>query len=229
MIWKELDIVQCREMVKKDEHDEILPLEVENDGIYGELSKKLTNRFKKYLPEGNITKPYNIDYRFACDLYSVLNDEYGFTLRDAANDGIWRYIAMKVMPNLVRIRWNGYKPDHLYSKSIRIYPKQLWWYVHLSWQGDMKSTYELLSKSRFTTDVIQAVVERPGIGYNIDMVRKLMKEFGKVDETKLKIPFRDFVRRVMILNTALVQTSIPELYDGGIDGYIHYLFSSFMK
>ncbi len=229
MIWKELDIVQCRQMIIKDEHEEVLPLEVEKDGIYGELSRKLSSKFKQYMPAGNITRPYSLDYKFACDLYCILNEEYGFTLRDAANDGVWRYIAMKVIPNLIRIRWGGYMPDHLYSKSVRIYPKQLWWYVHLSWQGDITSTYKLLGKERFTTDVIQAVVERPGIGYNIELIRRLMRRFGEVDETLLEIPFREFVRRVMILNTALVQTSIPELYDDGLDGYINYLFSRFMK
>ena len=47
-----------------------------------------------------------------------------------------------------------------YKKGVRLYSGKLWWYIHLSWQGDLEQTKSILINN--STDTILQIVERPG-------------------------------------------------------------------
>ena len=159
---------------------------------------------------------YDFDLRFGLKLYSILSEEVGFTNRTAANDDVWRYLSIKVVPDIVHSRWGKNEVRSLTSR--RIWLKNLWWYVHLSWSGNSDVTYKLLENN--TTDTVVQLVERPGIGYYTELYRELMKQYANIDDSS-----RNIFRRALKLNTALLPVTYPELMDGGIEAYIAYIFS----
>jgi hypothetical protein len=70
--------------------------------------------------------------------------------------------------------------------------------------------------SKYTTDDISQLVERPGAGYRIDFTRELVR---RLDDRRL-------LRAVMKLNTAISFTQEPALFSGGISGYVKHLIDN---
>lgn len=159
---------------------------------------------------------YLFDLTFGLELYQILNQHAGFTNRVATNDDVWRYLSICVIPDIVHSRWS-LNSDHYYKIPRRIWLKTIWWYVHLSWRGTVDETYKILKNN--TTDTILQLVERPGIGYHIEMYRELMLQYSSYKDTS-----RDLFRRVLKLNTARLLTTSPEFVDGGIQRYVTDLF-----
>lgn len=162
---------------------------------------------------------YSFDLSFGLELYSILNDEYNFKLRDAANDDIWRFLQLQIIPDIVFSRW-GRNEERFYKANRRIWIKTLWWYVHLSWNNDKASTYQLLEKN--TTDTIMNLVERPGLGYDIELYRQIMRKYRQYCDGSNES--RMLFRRVMIMNIARSATVSPKLIDGGLSNYVDKIF-----
>ena len=95
--------------------------------------------------------------------------------------------------------------------------KQIYWYVNLGWQGSYEETFNTLKNN--TTDTIMNIVERPAEGYNIELVREILKQYTRYNDTSRKI-----LRKVLVLNTALIKSNSPEFFDGGITKYVQHLF-----
>lgn len=161
---------------------------------------------------------YRFDLLFGLKLYSILSKEIGFTNRIATSNDIWRYLSICVVPDIVHSRWQ-LNEDHFYKVPRRIWLKTLWWYINLSWVGNEKDTYNILQNN--TTDTILQLVERPGIGYYVEMYREMMLQYSEYEDTN-----RELFRRVLKLNTARLLTTSPELVDGGIKAYVQDLFDS---
>jgi len=162
---------------------------------------------------------YENDLNIGLDLYEFLNPEI-FSMAKASDDGVWKYISLEIIPELVYLRWKDNK-DRFFSNSRRIWLKTIWWYIHLSWQGSRAETRKILTD--LSTDEIVQLVERSGSGgYRVDLYREIMKQFAyyrKKDEI-----FRDIFRAVMKKNTIKIVNIIPEKFSGGIAGYVRSLF-----
>lgn len=203
-------------------------LEVKSDGIvpinppeqFQELRNKLIEARDTIFDEYDYDRANKLDYQFdllfGLKLYEILNSNMNFKTRDAMNDEVWRYISIKIIPDIVHSRWEM-NEDHFYKTPRRIWLKTLWWYIHLSWDGDLDSTYEILKDN--TTDTIASLVERPGIGYNINLYRELMKQYYNYEDSS-----RNLFRRVLKINTAKLLTTSPELVEGGLESYVEDLF-----
>ena len=136
---------------------------------------------------GKRSDNYYIDAHMGLALYKYLWEKPGFTLRTAADDGFWRYLSVKVVPDIVSQRWGRDNNDHFWSKPTRIWLRSIWWYVHLSWQGSYDSTKELLESPHFTTDTILNFEERNGRrGTCVEAYRYIIYFYSKVPETVLK-------------------------------------------
>ncbi|AID02701.1 hypothetical protein BE24_12040 [Staphylococcus xylosus] len=199
---------------------EIAPIDVPNE--FEELRQKLLKArddiFKEYQLDGVEKLDYKFDLLFGIRLFEILNENIKFYNRDAMNDDLWRYLSIKVIPDIVHSRW-GFNEDHYFKTSRRIWLKTIWWYINLSWTGNIERTYRLLENN--TTDTILQLVERPGIGYNVEMYRELMKQYNSYSDSS-----RQLFRRVLKLNTARLLTTSPELVDGGIPQYVEDLFKA---
>lgn len=178
------------------------------------LIEKRDYIFDKYKLDDGMQE-YVFDLNFGLALYEILSD---LSPRDAANDDVWRYISVKVIPDIVHSRW-GFQEGRFYKENRRIWLKQLWWYIHLSWTGKAQSTYDILKNN--TTDTIQSVVERPGLGYNVRLYREIMLQYSKFEDRS-----RMLLRRIMVLNTARVKLLSPELTEQQVKGYVSSLFEA---
>lgn len=180
----------------------------------------------------NNSDSYYIDAHLGMAIYEYFWNQPGFSLRVAANDGFWRYLSLKVVPDIVSQRWGKDNKDHFWSRPTRIWLRSIWWYVHLTWQGDYESTKELLESPHFTTDTILNFEERTGRkGAYIEAYRYIMYYYGKVSEQDLKQYSRskngnsdDLFRVIMKLNTAKMMVIEPALYRGGARGYAKDLY-----
>lgn len=164
---------------------------------------------------------YNFDFTFGLELYNILAEEENFTNRAATSDDVWRYLSIRVIPDIVHSRW-ALNEDHFYKMSRRIWLKTIWWYINLSWSEDSEETYKILERN--STDTILQLVERPGIGYYTEMYRELMLQYSMYEDKS-----RDMFRQVLKLNTAYLLTTSPELVEGGIEGYVSTLFATVNK
>lgn len=187
---------------------------------WGPLREKLINArdeiFARLNLDSAIALGYEFDVEFGFKLYQILNEEIGFTNRIASSDDVWRYLSLRVIPDIVHARF-GMNAEHFYSLPRRVWLSTIWWYIHLSWVGSEDATRELLANN--TTDTIMNLVERPGRGYYLDVYREIMKQYKDYTDRML-------FRRVLKLNTARLITTSPELVDGGIEGYVKQLFET---
>lgn len=177
--------------------------------------------FDRYMLDQGIKEKYVFDLNYGLAIYEVLKNEFNLDNRTASNDDVWRYISVKVIPDVVHSRWN-FNEDHFYKMSRRIWLKQIWWYINLSWCGDADSTYTILKNN--TTDTILNLVERPGLGYNKELFREIMKQYASCNDES-----RVLLRKVLVLNTARIQLISPELIEGGIEKYVQDLFEAVDK
>ena len=175
---------------------------------------------------------YYLDYNLGLLLYDYLSKQQGFTLRVAANDGFWRFLSVKIVPDIVAQRWGKDNDSHYWSQPTRIWLRSLWWYVYLSWQGTLEKTKEVLSCDHFTTDTILNFEERTGRrGTYVNAYRQIIKYYSLVPEEIVKRNIRgkqnnsdDIFRVVMKLNTAKMLVMDPALYAGGEEAYARSLY-----
>lgn len=186
--------------------------------------KLIDDEVQKEMAENNILNKasYFYDLQFGIRLYELTKNKYNMTVRDASDDGVWIYISMQVIPDIIEERW-GLSDTRFYRMSRRIWLKTMWWYIHLSWNETREKTLEILSP--LSTDEIVQLVERRGpYGYRVDFARELMKQFHEKGYTRnSKARFRQIMR----LNTAKVKMVEPELYPGGTEQYVSELIGYF--
>jgi hypothetical protein len=144
-----------------------------------------------------------------------------FTDRLASDDGFWRYLSLRVVPDLVGERWGNTNADHYYTKPSRIWLKTMWWYFYLSFNKDVETTKEMLLSEAFSTDTILNLVERTGrSGTNISVYRNIMSKYASLEDVSDKV-----FRSIMKLNTVKAVVIEPVFSTGGVSGYVDSLFN----
>ena len=218
MKWKELNVEEAHDRfqiycVTKD---------IDFTSDYSEMRKDLCMIFEKALSEIGISdteisqknNSYQLDLKFGIKLYETLNNKYGMNVRQASTPGIWRYLSVSVVPDLVEKRYGINHPDRFWKKAKRLWLRVLWWYIHLSWQGTEAETLRILKDN--STDEILQLVDRCGRLY-----RALMKKNGEWDPLERRR--KELFRKIMVLNTARVQVIEPALTERGEEGYVEAL------
>lgn len=166
---------------------------------------------------GNASSPGAYDMKVGLVLYRVLG-EAGMDIRSAADDGWWRFLSLRVLPDLVKNRWGSAPPVRYWKGRSRIWLRAIWWTVHLTWQGSEEKTRKVLEN--VTTDTVVQLVERPGKGgFRIDLMRLIFKM------RRLRKPSQDQFRAIMKLNTAQIVLKEPVFCEGGLFGYVDALFA----
>lgn len=162
-------------------------------------------------------KQYDIDLLFGLSIYEFLNEKFNlnkdYTI--SSNVMFWIYLSMKIIPDIVYKRWKD-TPARFYKHNKRIWLLSIWWYIHLSWQGDKEKTYNVIKDN--STDTILQLLERVGVGYDLKLTKELMR---RLSFEKVK---GDLFRRVMVLNTIYIHTIHPQLFENGYQGYVEMLF-----
>ena len=238
MKWKEMSDSEAREIIKKYDSlsSDAFSSKVQgwkNGDFTNEVTdedyKKLRNAvYNEYLAYAG-KDPYEIDLRVGLKLYEMLlTENYKLNPVFANNDSIWRFLSVKVFLDITYLRHPKsdrfgvyFSHDRVYKHTKRIWLKQLWWWVHLAWQGDSDSTYKVLSK--FGSGCISQLLERSGKGYRIDITRPFFKKLAALNTEK--ISQSDFMA-IMMLNYARMFSIEPTLVENGIDSYFNSLFDA---
>ena len=199
------------------------------DDSYEEFRQELLNSFMGALEETGGKMNYLLDLRVGLKLYSLLPVGKDFSVVQANDDDIWRYISVKVMPDITYLRY----PDpekavaeasgrlnhkRFYAATRRIWLKTLWWYVFLSWQGNEAMTFEVLKDN--SVDNINKLIETPGRGYRLELYRAMMAEYYKTRPHTSK----EFAS-VTKMNNAKCVLIEPALTAGGEKGYVQRLIA----
>lgn len=220
------------------------------DSSYSEFRKELIECFKSALMETGGKMSYLLDLRMGIKLYELINPQNGFTIVQANDDDIWRYISVCVMPDITFIRYPNRREDiacmqekipclsydnfrsetdsikikkkRFYSNTRRIWLKTLWWYIHLSWQGSSDKTFDVLKNNG--TNIIGHFIERPGKGYRPELFRNIMYVYSTLTTQKDEI-----FTAAAKLNLAKCITVEPGLTIGGERGYSTRLFSEILQ
>ena len=216
------------------EWNESYPQLPQLDGDYAVIRNDLTTLFQNVLSsaeaKGYKPRDYYTDAQFGLLLYMYLSKKSWFSLRLAADDGFWRYLSLKVIPDVVAVRWGKENDSHYWSTPGRIWLKQIWWYVYLAWSKDESTTRRILESPNCSTDTILNFVERTGKkGTCVDAYRWIIYFYSAipqhmVSEYKKKGKNHDLFRVVMKLNTARMMVAEPALCIGGCKGYAKKLF-----
>lgn len=232
MIWKRMNNTEAKNIVEEMErnNEEAFFALVEGwkngkfsenvDAEYRDIRDRIFALYNHYKNKGG----YEIDLRVGLALYEfLLKTEYKLNPIYANDDDIWRYLSVKVFLDITYLREPSndrfgvyFSHDRVYRHTKRIWIKQLWWWIHLGWQGDVESTYEVLKK--YGSGRISQVLERAGKGYRVDVTRKLLKKMAERC-TQSRVSQDDF-RALMMLYYAKTFVVEPTLVDGGIDAFL---------
>lgn len=220
--------------------------ETEYDSSYKAIRESLISTFRKALDDDNKKITYHLDLEVGIRLYELLNPQTGFSNVIANDDDVWRYITVKVMPDITFIRYPNRQADvdiicayipglsyaigvktekdsirmkkkRFYSHTRRIWLKTLWWYIHLGWQGTPQKTYEVLKNNG--TNIISHFIERPGRGYRESLFRYMLLAYSRLPDQKDSI-FRA-AAKLNLVNCVSIE---PALTSSGEKGYSKELF-----
>lgn len=199
---------------------------------FAELREDMCRLFSQTLSELGISPEmiptknysYQVDYIFGIKVYCLLNKKYGMTSRTASSPGIWRFLSVQVVPDIIDLRYGNNHPDRYWKKAKRIWLRVLWWYIHLSWQGDETKTADVLKDN--STDEILQLVDRCGRGgYRVELYREIMRQYAELDVVERRR--KQIFRKIMVLTTARVQVIEPGLVCGGESQYVSDLIQYF--
>lgn len=232
MEYRHISKADAEQMLNKWRTDSIIPA-VEHD--YLDLRDELLKAYKEVEASVGQDNLYLIDMEYGLRVYEILNAGKGFTLRIASDDGVWRYLAVAVIPDIIEKRWGKDNDDHSWAKPSRNWLRQIWWYVYLSWNKTVEDTRRILKDN--STDEILNLVERSGRGgYNVPLFRAIMKKYSRVpqkvrQEKRVRVRSktgkeknRTLFRTIMVMNTAFTQTIEPGLFKRKEEGYVEWLF-----
>lgn len=171
---------------------------------------------------------YKYDLLFGLALYEYLIEEFpvnnskdSINLRLFSDSEFWIYLSVIVIPDIVSERWSLDNHNRFFGTRNRIWLFTIWWYIHLSWQGNADETYEILKG--MSTDTILNLVDRTGrFGYNVELYREIMKEYSKVEVNQ---GYGMLFRKIMVTNQLWLETTEPSLHVNGVEAYVHDLFS----
>lgn len=196
----------------------------EYDAEINNLRTIIVKKYKEAFSSGkpsDKTVGYQIDINVGLQLYSELPPSQ-FTVVDANNDDFWRFLSCKIFPDLTYMRYptpeissgnSIINQKRFFNGKRRIWLKTLWWYVHLSWQGDANKTREVLK--RCGADTIGHLIERTGKGYRLELYRELMRQYSALDKRGSEL-----FNKIQVRNLVQCMSIEPHLAEGGEREYI---------
>jgi len=160
--------------------------------------------------EGKRSAAYVYDLEFALRMYGYLS-EHDFGLWQAADNGVWAHLSIRVIPDVVRKRLGGMNEDRFYKRNWRIWLKDLWWYVYVTEsdanaQFDMEESRELLTNG--SQDIMFLLLDHSKGGFRPSVYYALMRKYSQVlNEGKVPDGRERFFRSLLLehqIRTAVI-------------------------
>ena len=201
-----------------------------NENYFSSLDNdymSIRKTFLSWLDEHPVTKNYDFDLFLSLKIHSYFQIENfpGFNESIASNYGFWRFICLKVVPDIIILR-HGYVKEYFYAKNVRLYIPTLWWYIEMCYQGSYDNTYNCLKDK--STDYILQIVERPGRdGMFLDVSRLIVHYLNILPDEIVNKEYdgQSLLRRIMIQNTAQ-NPNYNLLFDDKANDYVVNLFKA---
>lgn len=226
MQWTELKKIDAAKIVNQMEEE----YKKGNDPLDGHsysnlppgyllIREKLDSLFNKN--DDRTRYGYSFDFDFGLKAYVYFRFEMGMTEADASNDDVWRFIQLRVVPDLMMKRWpikNGQiNAKRLYSEPSRLYLKVLWWYIHILWDTDEKTTRSFKAQ----VDISQ-IIDRSGgsEGTPIELYKEILHVYSSIDSSKRA----NLIERVLMLDVSYRTTIEPQLIGNGLHDYVVKLY-----
>lgn len=201
------------------------------NGIPDNIGSKLDSTYSKLRTDilemagSNVEKSYEFDLNFALKLFEYFSKLEDFSEVVASNYGFWRYVCLNVVPDLIEKR-KGLNSEYFYSKNVRLYIPSMWWFIEISYQGNIQSTRKLLEN--LNTDYILQFVERPGRdGTYVNVMRLIFKYICSLPKsvTNVKVGNANLMRRVLMQHTAC-NPNYNLIFEDKTDEYVRLLFKN---
>lgn len=201
-----------------------------DDAYFADLDdsySKIRKTILAWIADHPVAKNYDFDLSFALELYSYFSPAKmpGFNESVASNYGFWRYVCLKVIPDII-IERHGFVKEYFYAKNVRLYASTLWWYIEMCYQGSLEKTYDCLKDK--STDYILQIVERPGRdGMYLDVSRLIVHYLSVLpsDIVNKEVGGQTLLRRILIQNTAR-SSNYNMVLDNKADEYVKGLLLS---
>lgn len=235
--WKRMSKREALVHLHRYDEDKCVPSSMYEGltDVYRELRERMTalrdcmDEMRKRI--GNKTpKDYASDLLYGLTLYRFLREKE-FGIWDAADDNVWRYIAVKVMPDIVHERLGGDYAKDAFSgvRSSRFWVRNIWWYIYLSLvetserAPDYDMTAQILKGN--DTDILAGVVDHPGSGFRVELFRLMMREFDAFCNRGVLADTRENAFRYLIKEYQIRTT----LVDPDLEGHKLFLDEIFSK
>ena len=169
------------------------------DAFYSAMRKDLLS----LIPKRPNTGGYGEDLFFAKNIYEYFRRIHNFDEKLAEDYDFWRYICIKVAPEIIALR-HAKDQKYYFEQPNRMYFPVMWWYMHMSYQGSIEKTLQVLND--LSTDYIMQLVDRKGrYGFYLEVSREIMRCISLVPKNIRNHKESDKIlfRRVMIQNTAI--------------------------
>lgn len=171
---------------------------------------------RKFSASSKSRRTYLFDLEFGLQMYAYLC-ESGFGIWEAADNGCWAFISIRVLPDIVYRRWGGYNEDRFYKRNMRLWLKSLWWYIHITETAeneefDIDATRDMLFEN--SQDIIYLLLDHVGDGFRDSFYHQLMKKYSQICKSgKIKGNREDFFRAVMLQHQISSAVVDPVLAD----------------
>jgi len=171
------------------------------------------------------SKKYTFDLEFGLRMYASLYKN-GFTEWNAADNGVWSYLSIRIIPDIVYGRCEGYNEDRFYKRNWRILLKDLWWYIHTTEEGgdkdfDMEGTRKILARN--SEDIMFLLLDHLGYGFRPRVYHLLMRRYSELLDSGIQLAScEDFFRAIMLLHQVRTEVIDPILQ--GEEAYVEGLF-----
>ena len=198
------------------------------DNEYKDVREKLLeiDKVAHAVSDRKLKHAYLYDLEFGLRMYDYLTS-LGIGVWQAADNGFWAYLSIRVIPDIVAARWGGLNEDRFYKRNWRIWLKSLWWYIHLTECGDdetfdMGATREMLKDN--SQDIIYLLLDHVGDGFRDTLYHVLMKHYYEVCRTtKIKGSREDFCRAIMLQHQ--IRSTVVDPVLEGEKAYVEGLFN----
>lgn len=222
--WLELKKIDAKRSTDSLQHS----YDMDEDPFHGRnfsLNQDYTEMRKQFLTLYENVKSeykfgYEFDFEFGIGIYKILRFNYLMYESEASDDDIWRFIQLKVIPDIIMDRWplreGKINSKRLYSEPQRIYLKILWWYIHILWEKDEVTTRSFKAK----VDISQ-ITDRSGYkGIRVEIFKEILHVYSLVEHDKTA----NLIEKVLMLNASYCTVLEPQLMDKSLNEYVVGLY-----
>jgi hypothetical protein len=164
---------------------------------------KLREALQENLPEDLTASPEETDLRASKVLWEYLAGGR-LSLSQAADCGIWRWMAFRVIPDLIFRRFKGtFKDDRFLSVGAtkRCWPLRMYWMAWMCSNENGVVSHDILAVLA-KTDIQSGILERTGGGYDREMYQAILSVLGSENTENRARLARGMMKRLTAIRGA---------------------------